>query len=241
MLTYINPVDIHGGMTSSPSDALFESAYRGQAPEMGLGVRPPWSIGEPQPEIAALVDAGKFHGEVLDAGCGEGAASLYLAERGFPTVGLDQSPTAIKLAREEAAQRGLRNVSFAVADISSFTGYDNRFGTILDSTLFHSIPVESRQGYQESIVRAAAPGASYFVLVFDSAAVPSGKVNPVSANELRDVVGAYWAIDEIRPARVHANMSENFPDFQNFACTDIQEEGNGRMSIPAWLLSAHLP
>ncbi|MET0236219.1 MAG: class I SAM-dependent methyltransferase [Kibdelosporangium sp.] len=228
-------------MTSSSSNALFESAYRGQAPEMGQGARPPWSIGEPQPEISALIDAGRFHGEILDAGCGEGAASLYLAEQGFTTVGLDQSATAITLAREEAAQRGLRNASFAVADISSFTGYDNRFGTILDSTLFHSMPVELRQGYQESIVRAAAPGASYFVLVFDSATVPSDKVNPVTAVELTDVVGAYWAIDEIRPARIHANIAENFPDFQNFAATDIQDEGNGRMSIPAWLLAAHLP
>jgi hypothetical protein len=77
--------------------------------------------------------------------------------------------------------------------------------------------------------------------VFDSATVPAGKVNPVTADELTDVVGAYWAIDEIRPARIHANVTENFPDFQNFACSDIQDESNGRMSIPAWLLSAHLP
>lgn len=225
-------------MTSSSSNALFESAYRRQASEMGLGARPPWSIGEPQPEISALVDSCRFHGKVLDAGCGEGAASFYLAERLYTTVGLDQSPTAITLAREEAARRGLNNVSFAVADISSFTGYDNRFNTILDSALFHSMPVESRQGYQESIVRAAAPGASYFVLAFDSATVPSDKLNPVTADELTEAVGAYWAIDDIRPARIHANITANF---QNFAATDIRDEGNGRMSIPAWLLSAHLP
>ena len=241
MLTHINPVDINGCMTSSSSDALFESAYRGQAPEIGLGARPPWSIGEPQPEISALIDAGSFHGEILDAGCGEGTTSLYLAERGFPTVGLDQSPTAIEIASGKAARRGLRNVSFAVADISSFTGYDGRFDTILDSTLFHSMPVELRQGYQKSIVRAAAPGASYFVLAFDSAAVPSDKVNPVTAGELANVVGRYWTIDEIRPARIHANVAVNFPDFQKFVASDILDEGNGRVSIPAWLLSAHLP
>jgi SAM-dependent methyltransferase len=240
MLTYINLVDTNACMTGSSSNALFDSAYRGQAPEMGQGIRPPWSLGEPQPEISALIDAGAFHGEILDAGCGEGAASLYLAERGFTTVGLDQSPAAIKLAREEATRRGLSNTSFAVADISSFTGYDDRFGTIVDSTLFHSMPVELRQGYQESIVRAAAPGASYFVLVFDSATVPTGKINPVTADELHEVVGAYWAVDEIRPARIHANVAENFPDFRNFAGSDIQDEGNGRKSAPAWLLSAHL-
>ncbi len=134
---------------TTPQEELFESAYRGHAPEFE-GFRPPWSIGEPQPEIAALIEQGKFHGEVLDAGCGEAATSLHLAERGFTTVGLDMSPTAIELARAEAAKRGLSNASFEVADISAFTGYDGRFGTIVDSTLFHSMPVESREGYQQS-------------------------------------------------------------------------------------------
>jgi SAM-dependent methyltransferase len=227
-------------MTSSSNDAMFESAYRGEAPQMGQGNRPPWSIGEPQPEIAALIDAGSFRGEVLDAGCGEAAASLYLAERGFTTVGLDQSPTAIDLARAAAAERGLTTASFEVADISSFTGYDGRFGTIVDSTLFHSMPVELRKGYQESIVRAAAPGASYFVLVFDRAAIPEGgPVNAVSEEELREAVGPYWIIDEIRPARIHANVPDNVPGLAEFASV-INDEGSGRKSVPAWLLSAHL-
>src|SRR3979490_2676184 len=125
-----------------PQD-LFETAHKGEAPERGLETKPPWSIGEPQPEIAALIEAGKFHGDVLDAGCGEAAVSLDLAERGFTTGGLEQSPTA--------AKRALVNADFEIADISAFTGYDGRFGTIVDSTLFHSMPVELRQGYQESI------------------------------------------------------------------------------------------
>jgi SAM-dependent methyltransferase len=220
---------------------MFESAYKGEAPEMGLGSKPPWSIGEPQPEIAALIEAGKFHGDVLDAGCGEAATALYLAERGFTTVGLDQAPTAIELARDEAARRGLTNATFDVADISAFTGYDGRFGTIVDSTLFHSMPVELREGYQQSIVRAVAPGASYFVLVFDSTTMPAGSpINAVTDDELRAVVGKYWAIDEIRPARIHANLAENFAGYREFAGADAREEGGTRMSVPAWLLSAHL-
>jgi cyclopropane fatty-acyl-phospholipid synthase-like methyltransferase len=219
---------------------MFDSAYRGEAEEMGLGNKPPWSIGEPQPEIAALIAAGKIHGDVLDAGCGEAATALSLAEQGFTTVGLDQSSTAIKLARDEAAKRGLTNATFDVADISAFTGYDGRFGTIVDSTLFHSMPVELRDGYQQSIVRAAAPGASYFVLVFDRTSMPQGPANPVTEQELRDVVSKYWVIDEIRPARIHANVAENFTGFKDFAGSGVQEEGNGRMSVGAWLLSAHL-
>src|SRR5689334_17023544 len=228
-------------MTTQSEQEMFESAYRGEAEEF-QGFRPPWSIGEPQPEIQALIEAGKVHGDVLDAGCGEAATALHLAEKGFTTVGLDSSETAIEMARAEAAKRGLTNASFDVADISDFTGYDGRFGTIIDSTLFHSMPVELREGYQQSIVRAAAPGASYFVLVFDRAGMPQdGPVNPVTETELRDVVSKYWVVDEIRPARIHANVPENFlVGFAAFAGADIRDEDNGRKSVGAWLLSAHL-
>jgi len=88
------------------TDFRFESAYRGESAQFGEGVRPPWSIGAPQPELAALIEQGKFHGDVLDVGCGEAAISLTLAEQGHDTVGLDLSPTAIDLARREAVLDG---------------------------------------------------------------------------------------------------------------------------------------
>jgi len=105
------------------------------------------------------------------------------------------------------------------------------------STLFHSIPVEAREGYQQSIKRAAAPGASYFALVFDKAAVPEGPINAVTADELREVVSRYWVVDEIRPARLYANLPEGA-----FALplTDVRDEPNGLKSVGGWLLTAHL-
>ena len=227
--------------TPSPSQDLFENAYKGEAPELGLGTKPPWSIGEPQLEIAALIEQGKFRGDVLDVGCGEAAVDLYLAERGFTTVGLDLSPTAIELATAEAVKRGLTNASFEVADISAFGGYDGRFNTIVDSTLFHSIPVQAREGYQQSVARAAAPGASYYVLVFDRAGLPNGPANPVTEDELREVVSKYWTIDEIRPARIHANLPDNIDlEGQPMPFGDVRDEPNGRKSVPAFLLTAHL-
>ena len=222
---------------TQPTDFEFETAYRGESTTFGEGVRPPWSIGAPQPELAALIDQGKFHGDVLDVGCGEAAISLTLAELGHNTLGLDLSPTAIDLARREAANRGLTKATFEVADISTFTGYDGRFGTIVDSTLFHSIPVEAREGYQQSISRAAAPGASYFALVFDKAAVPEGPINAVTADELRDAVSKYWVIDEIRPARLFAKAPK---DFFGMAGVEVRDEPDGLVSIGGWLLTAHL-
>jgi 2-heptyl-1-hydroxyquinolin-4(1H)-one methyltransferase len=229
---------------SEDFDFEFDPVYRGESDRIGMGVRPPWSLGEPQPELAALIEQGRFHGDVLDVGCGEAAVSLYLAERGYTTVGLDLSPTAIDLARREAEKRGLANASFEVADISSFTGYppgsEGRFGTIVDSTLFHSIPVEAREGYQQSIVRAAEPGASYFVLVFDKAAIPEGPPYAVTADELRAVVSKYWVIDEIKPARIYANFPEGFTETPGAPRMEFVDEPDGRKSVGAWLLSAHL-
>ena len=222
---------------TQPTDFEFETAYRGESTLLGEGTRPPWSIGAPQPELAALIEQGKFHGDVLDVGCGEAAISLTLAERGYTTVGLDLSPTAIDLARREAENRGLTNVTFEVADISSFTGYDGRFGTIVDSTLFHSIPVEAREGYQQSISRAATPGASYFALVFDKAGVPEGPINAVTADELREVVSKYWVVDEIRPARIHARLPEGSVELPFIG---LRDEPDGLKSAAGWLLSAHL-
>jgi 2-heptyl-1-hydroxyquinolin-4(1H)-one methyltransferase len=221
---------------TAPQDFEFDAAYRGETARLGPGV-PPWSLGEPQPELAALIAQGKFHGDVLDVGCGEAAVSLYLAERGYTTVGLDLSPTAIGLARAEAARRGLINASFAVADIGSFTGYDRRFGTIVDSTLFHSIPVELRESYQQCIVRAAAPGASYFVLVFDRAGMPDSPPFAVTADELYEVVSQHWVIEDIAPARLHANLPDGFAGLPG---VEFRAEANGRSSVPGWLLSAHL-
>ena len=218
-------------------DLEFESAYRGESAQFGHGVRPPWSINAPQPELATLIEEGKFHGDILDVGCGEAAISLTLAERGHTTVGLDLSPTAIALARAESEKRGLTKSSFEVADISSFTGYDGRFGTIVDSTLFHSIPAEARAGYQQSIRRAAAPGASYFALVFDRAAIPEGPINAVTREELHDAVSGYWAIDEIRQARIYAKAPTNFFGTPG---VELRTENDGLLSVAGWLLSAHL-
>src|SRR5208283_2450357 len=75
-VTYIKEVDISSTMTE-PLDFEFESAYRSESAQFGEGVRPPWSIGAPQPELAALIQQGKFHGD--DVGCGEAAISLTLA------------------------------------------------------------------------------------------------------------------------------------------------------------------
>ena len=76
----------------------WDDAYRQQGRFEGP---PPWNIGEPQPELAALIAAGKVRSDVLDAGCGVAELSLSLAADGYTVVGLDNSPTAIARGRQD--------------------------------------------------------------------------------------------------------------------------------------------
>ena len=218
----------------------WDSAYRGQARFEGP---PPWNIGEPQPELAALMAAGKFRSDVLDAGCGFAELSLALAAEGYTVVGIDLTPTAVAAATKAAEERGLSTASFVQADITSFTGYDDRFSTVVDSTLFHSLPVEGRDGYLRSIHRAAAPGAHYYVLVFAKGAFPAEMEeegpNEVDEDELRAAVGKYWEIDDIRPAYIHANVPTNLPADAPFEFPQHDRDEKGRMKFPAYLLTAH--
>ncbi|GAY14147.1 class I SAM-dependent methyltransferase [Mycobacterium sp. shizuoka-1] len=215
----------------------WDSVYR---QEGGFTGPPPWNIGEPQPELAALIRDGKVSGEVLDAGCGQAELSLALAAAGSTVVGIDLAPTAIAAATEAAGERGLSNATFVCADITSFTGYDERFTTILDSTLFHSLPVGARDGYLRSIHRAAAPGAQLYILVFAKGAFPPDletKPNEVDEDELRAAVSKYFDIDEIRPAVIHSHK----PEFVGMPEAEMpfDLDAKGRMKMPAFLLSAH--
>ena len=226
---------------STAQDLDWDAAYRG---ESVFGAAPPWNIGEPQPELAALVAAGKIRSDVLDAGCGCAELSLSLAAQGYTVVGIDLTPTAVAAATAAAAERGLTTASFAQADITDFAGYppgsEGRFNTVIDSTLFHALAVEDRDGYLKSIHRAAAPGARYFALVFARGAFPPDAEaipNEVTADELREAVGKYWEIDEIRPAQVHSNIVE-FPG-STLPTPAHGTDEKGRMTLPAYLLSAH--
>ena len=82
--------------------------------------------------VQRLAAAGAFTGEVLDAGCGTGENTLLIASLGLPVLGFDVAPTAVRMARQKAAERGI-SADFIEADALRLEELGRTFDTVLDS------------------------------------------------------------------------------------------------------------
>lgn len=84
---------------------------------------------------------------VLDIAMGRGADALYLASRGTRVVGLERSPEAIKLAREDMRARGL-SIHIVQGDAREMPCRNGSFGGI---TVFFFLLREIAQDITEML------------------------------------------------------------------------------------------
>lgn len=78
--------------------------------------------------------------KILDAGCGEGVASIVLATQyGYEVKGIDLLPESINRAQKHAARNQISNVEFKEGDYNQLSFDDNSFdGVFTLETLVHS-------------------------------------------------------------------------------------------------------
>ena len=94
--------------------------------------------------LARVVDFGGFPGKsVLDVGCGLGNDLSRFARGGSVVTGVDISPRAIELARENFRQRGLSG-SFAVMNGEALQFADRSFDVVYCHTVLHFTPQPER-------------------------------------------------------------------------------------------------
>lgn len=86
--------------------------------EKFLGNAFPWGEKESGPAVvAAKLFSDEKCAKVLDAGCGSGRDSFFLAEKGFKVTGIDFSPEAIRTANSFAVQKN-SSATFIEASLS---------------------------------------------------------------------------------------------------------------------------
>jgi SAM-dependent methyltransferase len=179
------------------SASRFEEAYVGT---------PPWDIGRVQPAFERVAEAGLVTGPVLDAGCGTGENALFFAARGFEVVGVDAVETAAAAARTKAAARGL-TAEFLVHDALALGELGRRFGTVVDSGLFHTFDDDERSQYVASLAAATALRAQVFVLCFSELELADGGPRRVTQAELREAFDAPpFRVTGIEAAEMATNL-----------------------------------
>jgi SAM-dependent methyltransferase len=87
------------------------------------------------PALDGVVQKLQAGARAADVGCGHGASTILMA-RAFPQsrfVGIDYHEASIVTARSRAAEAGVSNVSFEVADATSYKARDLDFIAFFDS------------------------------------------------------------------------------------------------------------
>jgi SAM-dependent methyltransferase len=170
----------------------------------------PWDLGRPQPAIVRLASAGGFAGAVLDAGCGTGENALHIASLGFEVLGVDVAETAVAIARQKSADRGIE-AEFAVADALQLGRLDRTFETVLDCGLFHAFDGDERREYVASLASITEPDGAVHVLCFSDVDPATAGPHPVSQEELRAAFdpSAGWHVTAIEPSRTETRYHDD--------------------------------
>jgi ubiquinone/menaquinone biosynthesis C-methylase UbiE len=156
-----------------------------------------------------LASKGGFAGAVLDAGCGTGENALHVASLGLSVLGVDVAETALAIARQKAADRGIE-IEFAAADAFQLQRLGRTFTTVLDCGLFHTFDRDERPRYVESVASVTEHHGTLYVLCFSDEGPDTGP-HPVSEAELRAAFNAskLWNVLDIERDRVQTRFHDD--------------------------------
>ena len=114
-------------------------------------------------------------GRALDLACGEGRNAVWLAERGWRTLGVDFSDVAIGKAHELAAARGVE-CEWLVADLTGYEPEPDAFDLVI---LFYlQVPAPERTPIVRKAAAAVAPGGTFLLVGHDLRNLDAGYGGP---------------------------------------------------------------
>jgi SAM-dependent methyltransferase len=187
----------------------------------------PWNMETPPDALVELVKSGRIKPcRCIDLGCGAGNYSVYLASQGFEVTGVDFSPTAISLARENAENKGV-TCTFLVADIlGGLEEVQGTFDFAFDWGVMHHILPEKRMGYIANVHRILNPGGKYLSACFSEKDIRfdgPGKYRKTSLgtvlyfsseDELRELFSRYFKVIDLKTIEEQGKFG---PHLFNFA------------------------
>ena len=139
-----------------------------------------WS-GNPNPQLVAEA-AGLAPGRALDAGCGEGADALWLAERGWAVTAVDISRVALQKAAQHVSAQA-KSVAAAAGstvfehhDLLSWNPPESSFNLV--NAQFMHLPQADRVPLYARLAAAVAVGGSLLIVGHSATDIHSGAHRP---------------------------------------------------------------
>ncbi len=154
------------------------------------GRHPPWNSGMAAPDLREAVEKGHIKPcRVVVLGCGSGANSIYLAQKGFDVTAIDVAPTALSIAESDAEKAGVK-VRWLLADVLALPKFEP-FDLIFDRGCYHNVRYVDANGFVESLDRLSRPGTKFFVLSCDRDSAP-GVREPTMRDDFSELFDFQW-------------------------------------------------
>ena len=127
-------------------------------------------------------------------------------------MGVDVAETAVSIAREKAAGRGL-DAEFVVGDALHLDGLGQEFETVLDCGLFHTFDRDERRDYVAGLASVTSRGGALYVLCFSDVGPGASGPHPVSQQELRAAFtrSGGWSVACVSPDRIQTRFDAHGP------------------------------
>lgn len=159
----------------------------------------PWNAGGPDLDLVRLVKSGRIPaGHALDIGTGPGHDAVFLIEQGYQVIAIDISPSAVRLARQNASAAGLFGF-FQQGDIRRIPVEAAYVDFANDRGCFHVLSAEDRPLAVTEIHRILRLGGMLLLRVFSDKEPPGPGPHRFTRMELEQLFSSrfrlldFWA------------------------------------------------
>jgi SAM-dependent methyltransferase len=141
-------------------------------------------------------------GRALDLACGEGRNAVWLAERGWQSVGVDFSEVGLRKARELAASRSV-HVEWVAADLLGYRPDPQTCDLVL--VFYLQVPAADRLPILRTAAEAVTPGGTFLLVAHDSSNLHHGYGGPQDPARLYT---AHDVVSDIEGRGLHIERAE---------------------------------
>ncbi|HTY74345.1 MAG TPA: class I SAM-dependent methyltransferase [Candidatus Nanoarchaeia archaeon] len=159
-----------------------------------------WEFNYPSPELSALVATGSFkkNCKMLDVGCGGGLDAIFLAQSRFNVIGVDISPTALKIAKRRAKKANVK-VDWRLGNILDLPVENESIDFVTDRGLFHVVEDKNRQTYSSEVHRVLKLHGRLLIRGASKESSTGDRFNPVTEEAMKKYFSSTFKIGPVLP------------------------------------------